>query len=788
MAKKNLPVKLFQKRQKVDDRRVEGGGSKTIPKWQLDGEELQERANSLLEPLSELDTFFENRDKTRSFIPATLRVDIDDNAIAKSHRQDIQKLFNGQFSKNNIIGFIDSNSAIVKVDSIEDSKVIKKNINNYHRNPKAISAVETIEIFEPFIADIEENKKNETVKISLINFLNYEINNAVKISFEKYCKQKSIDVVEANYSSGLIIYKIKNATKAQLDSISDFEALESITFMPKYSVGMDLLNSGQDIEVKEPIKDEEYPIIGVLDSGIAKNQYLSPWLLDRNFSSYPEDLVNPTHGSCVSSIIIYGDDLEGENWTGNSGCKLFDATVFPDETKESIDEDELIANIREAIKKNSDIKIWNLSLGTKSEADLNDFSDFGKALDDIQISNEVIICKSTGNCRNFERGFPKSRIARSGDSIRSLVVGSIAHSKNGNDIADVNHPSPFTRIGPGPANSIKPDLVSYGGNAGMNGGRRVENGVKAITPDGSPVKIIGTSFSTPRVTSLLSELNFKVREKFNPTLLKALAIHSAKYPLGVNFPINEKVNQMGFGIASSADEIIYNDPYEITLILQENINKGEFIEILDFPFPESLIDDEGHFYGEVKVTLVAQPVLREKQGAEYCQSNLDLMFGTYENIKDRDTTKSNILNPFGPDDTQNVLLDSNYKSAYIKDTESDYARERVLLNYGKKYQPVKKYSVNLSEMKDARQRDSLASNRKWYAKIKGTYRDFAETRSKEDGEVLNQDFTLVVTIRDTKGQHQVYNEVSRLLADRNFLHSNIKLREEIRIDVKSKNN
>ena len=33
MAKKNLPIKLFQKRQKVDDRRVEGGGSKAIPKW-----------------------------------------------------------------------------------------------------------------------------------------------------------------------------------------------------------------------------------------------------------------------------------------------------------------------------------------------------------------------------------------------------------------------------------------------------------------------------------------------------------------------------------------------------------------------------------------------------------------------------------------------------------------------------------------------------------------------------------------------------------------------------------
>ena len=190
MAHKNLPIKLFQKRQKIDDRKVEGGGKKTIPKWQLDGEELLARVNNLLEPLSELDTFFKTRDNTRSFIPATLRIDIDDNAIAKSHRKDIQKLFNGQFTKNNLIGFIDSNSAIVKVDSIEDSIAIRRNINNYNNNPKAISAVEAIEVFEPFIADIEEN---ETVKISLIDFLNYELNNAVKVSFEKFCKQKKQD-------------------------------------------------------------------------------------------------------------------------------------------------------------------------------------------------------------------------------------------------------------------------------------------------------------------------------------------------------------------------------------------------------------------------------------------------------------------------------------------------------------------------------------------------------------------------------------------------------------------
>ena len=38
--------------------------------------------------------------------------------------------------------------------------------------------------------------------------------------------------------------------------------------------------------------------------------------------------------------------------TEYNGIKLFDATIFPDTEKESIDEDDLIANIQEAIKNN----------------------------------------------------------------------------------------------------------------------------------------------------------------------------------------------------------------------------------------------------------------------------------------------------------------------------------------------------------------------------------------------------------------------------------------------------
>ena len=553
--------------------------------------------------------------------------------------------------------------------------------------------------------------------------------------------------------------------------------------MPKYRVSLDSTTFDFDVKLKEPNPNYHYPIVGILDTGIERNSYLAPWLVQDSFSSYPSDLIDTAHGSSVASILLYGDELEGANYVGLEGCYLYDATVYPDSSKESIDEDMLIANIRSAIAgKKDEIKIWNLSLGTAAEADVSTFSDFGIALDNIQEINDVIICKSTGNCKNFLRNIPKSRIAKSADSIRSLVIGSIAHKQSNGDLAKINHPSPFTRIGRGPGNIIKPELVSYGGNAGVKNGRLYDSGVNALDKNGTPVTISGTSFATPRVTALLSSLFFNLNEEFNPLLLKALAIHSAKYPEGLGMSLPERIKQMGFGLPGISEDIIYNDPYEITLILQDTLVKGEFMEILDFPFPEMLVDD-GYFYGNIKATLVSAPVLRENQGSEYCQSNVDLFFGTYDKEKERDISKNNILNEFGPDGAKNLLRDANYRAKYKKDHVSKFATERMLVNYGRKYQPIKKYMVDLEEMTPSNKENYLKTPKKWYLKIKGLYRDFAESMALVDGEQLSQEICLILTIKDNKRQFPVYDHVTQLLDIRNFVHSNIKLRQEIRIDI-----
>ncbi len=778
---KHLPIKLFQKRV-TDERKTEGGGSKTEPKWLLDEENLAIRSQEFSDILDYEIELLKGRSEEFDFIPTVLNLILYDNAIAKTYRNAIKKVFNVN-NKSNIIGFSKTNNLLVKVDSIEDAQEIKGNIEHYNKNKVAISAIEELSSFKPQILVDEQNlgQFENIFKISLLNYYDTAMNNAVKATFEKFCKSNDVELKQTFYSPELIIYRASKIDTKKLHELKSFAALESFSFMPRYQVSLDSIEQEANIPIKKPIDGVEYPTIGILDSGIAKIEHLSPWLAESGYSSYPEEYIDKRHGTFVSGVLLYGDDLEDKQHTGLEGCKLFDATVFPES---SIDEDELIDNIREAVRRNPQINIWNMSLGTSQTAETDSFSDFGIALDNIQEVHNVLICKSAGNCSNFVSNRPASRIARSADSIRSLVVGSIAHKKSPHDIAEVNHPSPFSRIGHAPAGIIKPELVSYGGNAGVNNlGKQVISGVKSFGINGETMTAVGTSFSTPRVSALLAALDFNINDSFNPTLLKALAIHSSKYLEGQDMPTKDKIKSLGFGVPSPVNDIIYNDPHEITLIQQDTLVKGEFFEILEFPYPENMIDEEGYFYGEIKITLVANPVLNEKQGVEYCQSNIDVFFGTYDKLKERDITKPNILNEIGLDGNENLIKSSCYSQHFKKDYTSSFAKERMLLDYGKKYQPIKKWVVNLEEMTPANKENFLKAPKKWYLKVSGLYRDFSESLALIDGEELSQDFSIIITIRDNKRKHNVYDTVSHLLRQRNFNHSDIKLRQQIRANI-----
>lgn len=784
MEKKNLPIKIFEKRKNVDERKTEGGGDGALPPWaQISDELLYTRSSDFKDVLKKTSEKLTNRDSVRDFIPAVIKIEMHEKATAKSHRSDISSLFDVNH-RHNLIGLTDDRNILVAVNDLDDVKEINKKLNQPTKFKKGIASIVDMASFEPAIT-VEKVDENEPLRVSLINYHNYQLNEAVSRTFIELCKKKQIEVKKVNYSPELIVFRLSNINTDSFIDVKEFEAIETITQMPKYSITLDELSTKQatGIPIKEPQKGKTYPIVGILDSGIKDIPHLKPWIVSDNFLKIPSDRIDPAHGTFVSSIVVYGDELENKDYIGSDGCYLFDATVFPDLKKDTIEEFELVEHIREAIEKHKEkVKIWNLSLGTKDESDLTTFSFFGKALDQMQEQHNVIICKSAGNCSNFSINKPVSRISKSADSVRSLVVGSMTHDKGEHDHSERFHPSPFSRIGKGPSSINKPDLTHMGGNAGVHPitGKIVTTGVTSFSPAGNLVTNVGTSFSTPRISSLLAGIDNKLDEEFNPLLLKALAIHSAKYPDELSLPHTEKLKYLGYGMPSKIDDILYNDPHEITLILQDKLIKGNWIEIPDLPFPQSLVEN-GVYHGEIILTVVSAPLLSETQGGEYCQSNLEVRLGTYDKLKNR--SGKMVRNVIGLDNSENLLRDALYSEIHKKSVTGDFARERTLIRYGDKYQPVKKYAVNLSEMTPTNKVKHLTSPKKWYLHVEGFYRDFIATRSEVDGVELSQEFCLILTIRDDKKKQNVYDQATKLLNDNGFIHNNINLKSEITIPV-----
>jgi hypothetical protein len=782
MAEKNLPIKFFQKRQK-DELDTEGGGDRKLPKW-ADITTIKEKAFHVNEVLSDISGSLENKVKRNNYVPSIIKLKVNEDALAKTHRKEIASIFNT--GKINIIGVYGEDEILIKIDGQSDIQAIRKkleNANNAFPSFTTIVGLSAITNAEEFKAQIDvEHNKEAVLKVKLFNYGNSELNAILIKLFENYCTEKNLPFERTSYSADLNIYRLTEITPDAFDELRDFDGVQLVTEMPTYDVTIDELTEENTITIKQPKAGQTYPVVGVLDTGIANIPHLTPWLHNKNFTKYHADDTNKRHGTFVAGVLVYGDELEGMNYTGFEGCKLFEAIVMPDIQKQKIYEDELIEHIREAISKNDEIKIWNLSLGTRNEADLYEFSDFAKALDEVQEEHDVLVCKSAGNCDNFKRSAPKSRISKSADTIRGLVVGSLTHDKNVTDIAEKFNPSPFSRMGPGPSYMIKPDVVHMGGNAGLDHKNNiVSNPVKSFAPDGSIAKNVGTSFSTPRVAAIAAGLDSMLNEKFNPLLIKALIIHSAKYPEEMKMPIADKLNGAGFGLPSNINDILFNQPNEITLILQDTLEKGNFIDIMDFPFPQSMVDEDGYYYGEITVTLVSSPILEVSQGAEYCQSNIDVKFGSYNEKKDRDIAKPQIKNPIKADGRKNLLDSTLYSKSAVKDVTSPFATERMLVSYGDKFQPVKKWSVDLSDLKATPKEDFLKAHKNWCLKLTGLYRHFTESKCELQKIVPTQEFCLIITIKDTKKKGNIYNEVTQLLDNFSFIHSNVKIKEEVRI-------
>lgn len=803
---KLLPIKFFEKR-KIDEMSPEPTGGETRPpKWMLSGNDLEQRAQHLAANMIQVSERFEAYKQEEHELPMVMVTTILEDAIAKSHRGEVVGLLSSD-NQSNVIG-VDS-VTYKKVDPkkktdlelSEDGESIReerrilsvimtdelianigKALENTKDNAKLIS---TITEMEPYSVKVDDfNPHNRMYQIRLHDYNDSHRNQLARQLFRNKCRQHGIVIEhETRYSSDMWFYRVVLDSSEAMSIIQEFEGTFSIEEARPIGADLDSLDALEAPSVKLPEENESHPVVGVLDSGIEPNSYLNPWLLKYSEEYYESGYQNKSHGSMVASVLEYSDELNGTSYFATPGVMMMEAVIIPDLKKENAYPDDIIDNVRDAVQRHKEIKIWTMSVGTDEECDPFSFSDYGMALDNIEQENNVLIVKSAGNSLSYIRNSKYERIAKMADSVNSLVVGSIAGEKRKYDLADIGMPSPFTRCGPGPGYIVKPDLVAYGGNAGISPSGITTTGVKVLRGDGTQSRAPGTSFSTPWVARIASELEFLLDGDFDPLLIKALMIHSAVYPAGGMMKMDDKRKLMGYGMPLGTRDILYNSENEITLILRDSLKQKQYIEILGFPFAKSLVGDDGRYHCDITMTVVHSPILRPAQRAEYCQSDIRVSFGTIEGIEQRDMTQPHIKNPIGPLSSKNVMAHGLYsKSVFnvLDDGEASYSKERTLLRYNQKFYPVKKYAVRLDDMTEAHKKECLDGNRQWFMKVEPFYREAILREVEKTGEVLEQEFCIILTIKDPSGKAPVYNEITQQLQEKNFIYSNIQLRNEIR--------
>ena len=756
MSEKNLPIQMILPREKD---RMKNTGRKKIKFFEEFNSELQAK---ILEKFKNMEKFYENVFYENSHIPAVGKIKIKEEAIAKSYKP------NKLCQECKIIGGASLNEIYIKV----DKKSIEKTINLVKKaSTKEIQAnLTTIEDIVPIVSNekisnnlISLNKENlfsmvkEEIKIKLFDFEdefdNFNIFNYVKGKLKKILK----DLKEIKYGDNIKFLKVTVNSFEDIKEISNINGIKYIDSFQEYSLPVDDF-SNEDFFLKLEGEEEISDItIGIIDGGISpENTYLNKYVIGRE-EYVPLKYRNYEHATFIASIIECGNALNQiKSDTINKRFKLLDIIAIPNGDKskgitDTLREDQLMEVIEEVMKKySSKVKIWNLSLGNPNKICNGEISDLAIFLDYIQDKYNVQIFVSSGNFQERPyRNWPSQitddsdRIISPADSIRAITVGSVALFDSKNSIVKKGEPSPFSRRGPGANYNIKPDLVDYGGNLSLNKGI-YQIGIKGLDINGKIIEGVGTSYSTPKIAQKYAAISDEINEGLSENLLlnKALLIHSARMSSRELLDKNlENINYFGYGKPSEdIQEILYCSKDEVTLIFNQKIIAGSHLEMIDFPYPKSLIRN-GKYFGEIGMTLVYKPLLDKNYGNEYCRTNIDVSFGTYSNKNG----------------------EIKFEGQVPLETTWSEKKEKYRVEHGFKWSPIKSYYRKI--------KNGIKESEGWKIRI--------DMVSRNGVIVKEQEFVLIISIRDPQ-KNDIYSDIINGLREKGYITTNLETKQQLR--------
>ena len=766
-----LPIKLIMPKQ-GKEKRVPSGGTPPRPFRVVDAAYRKRLSNEV----SAIGEAVLPQVGQRGAAP--LRIKLLANAVAKSHRP--EHLFSARTCP--IVGAGRLGELFVKATASGLSNLTKViELDRSQQVEKEISSVEVIEVVTPsyrrrgveprdVLRHSPRGKDGFIARVRLFNFGDYEEQSQLVAQFEEVCRERKINLTSAGYSESSFVYGAECRSVEDVDALSRVIGVRSVASMPLIRTLLPTMFNPKPLPKLHTRGDMsgDIPVVVVVDSGITSQiPELNTWVVGQESQVAPE-YRNTDHGTFVAGLICWGNDLNPTiSGIDASPCAVFDFQVIPnhDPSKgliDSIQEQEFLISIEAALNQHAnEYKVWNLSLSTHETCSLDEFSEFAEELDNLQEKYQVSFVISAGNfdsppLLDYPRDrsqIESGRITVPSDSVLGISVGSISHVDYQNTGPKIHEPSAFSRHGSGPNYIIKPDLVHYGGACSVDASHIT--GIRSLNGIGS-AENIGTSFSTPLVSRVLAQIYHQITPTPQPVLARALLTHHARDPRTQGRVPDGEENFFGFGLPSPVPYCLECTPYTSTIVFDDVLRPGYFLEWDEFPYPASLQRD-GRYFGEIWMTVAFAPERGARWGSEYCETHIEAHFGVYRDRVSRETGEiKSVFKGLVPPEHKNpgVLYES-------------YQVEKL-----RKWSPVRTYHGNMGETGERGNR--------WRLMVRLLTR-----HGVEDTESFKpQPFSLIVTVSDPEKKALVYDEMARSLRNR-FQAQNLALRATARIRSRS---
>ncbi|MDD3685864.1 MAG: S8 family peptidase [Bacteroidales bacterium] len=388
-----------------------------------------------------------------------------------------------------------------------------------------------------------------------------------------------------------------------------------------------------DVDIISP--DDDSTIVGVIDSGIMENHKYISLAIKGDSKSYVEgdnstaDYVNGGgHGTKVAGAILYPKGISKVESSYKLPCFIRNLRVLD---KDNHLQHKYPASLMDVIvDENADCKIFNLSVTSNAQCRKKHMSSWAAIIDKLTFENDILFLISVGNIGFHDiqsfikdgKEYPEyldemfCHIANPSQSLFGLSVGSMNISafedENWISLGDDNDISAFSRIGTGIWDTIKPDVVEYGGSLiiSKNGDNLVKQNsttspelLRSTLHGGSAIgqDSVGTSFSTPKVAHIAAIIKQLYPEE-GVNLIRAFIVQGARLPKDYfRNPTKKSIQYFGYGLPS-LERVVKNTDYRVTFYNTGKIMAEEG-HLYSLKIPESIRGQGDEFDILIEITL-----------------------------------------------------------------------------------------------------------------------------------------------------------------------------------------